>query len=392
MLLLSLLACGASEPAFVFLDDVERAAGRGETHVVCAGLRMEDAEVRARAAELVKDNKLDAPCACEPGHWTQGGRWDPVVLEALRGADQPSLACLGDALKDTALADRPGLAALLARVPAARAGMVAAAKSDPDPAVRAAAMAAMRGTKDAAERAWLLDTLAHDAAPQVRAGAAAALVAQADAAAGLAGAVTGDSSPEVRGAAIASLAQVGGAAQLDAAACAALSDAAPEVRLRAAESLRATRNAAQLACLGARLAGEEPDARVRAAVLAAVAASPAPEAAAALCDAVLPWTRAVVKDAPPPAELDIARAQNNRDPEGSFACFQRAAAQVGGLPCAARAYVLGWFHDVGGGVVAPNCKGGPAPAPQEIVFGAGDFGPKAGTPTETPAVQELSFE
>ncbi len=350
------LACSPPpEPDVVTSKDIRA----GSERMVCAGLKQDDASLRQLAAETIKNGRVQTDCACERALYD--GKWDPVILNGFAGARDESLACLGNLLDDKTQPERVKLAEALIRIPAARPSLVTAAKQETDTAVRSAAMLVLRGTKDAGELAWLVDTMKGNGDPAVRAAAATALYAQpavSNALRDVAGAA--DVPGVVRGAAVSSY-LAGEQADRDAVACKALSDSAPEVRLQAARGSKASKSAERVACLTSALNAAEPDNDVRAAVLAAVMSSPMPAAATALCDALPTWTRAVVKERRPPESLDIARAQNNRAPDDSYACFQKAAA-AGGYSCAGRAYLLGWFKDVGGKVGVPNCNGGAAPA------------------------------
>lgn len=352
--LLALACSPPPEPQVVSSKDIRA----GSERMVCAGLKQEDAALRQLAAETIKNSHIVTDCACERAIYD--GKWDPIILNGFAGARDESLACLGNLLADKAQPERAKLAEALIRIPAARPSLVAAARTETDPTVRSAAMLVLRGTKDATELAWLVDTMRGASDDTVRAAAARALYAQPAASNSLREvAVAADVPAVVRGAAVSSY-LAGEQADRDVVACAALSDAAPEVRFQAARSSKASKSVERVACLTAALNADEPDDDVRAAVLAAVLSSPSPAAAKALCDALPGWTRAVVKERRPPEAIDIARAQNIRAPDDSYACFQKAAA-AGGYTCAGRAYLLGWFKDVGGKVGVPNCHAGGAP-------------------------------
>ena len=364
-LLLALACSPPPEPQVVTSKDIRA----GSERMVCAGLKQEDAALRQLAAETIKNSRIVTDCACERALYQ--GKWDPVILNGFAGAKDASLACLGNLLEDKAQPERTKLAEALIRVPAARPSLVTAAKNETDPGVRSAAMLVLRGTKDAGELSWLVDTMQGNGDDTVRAAAATALYAQPAASNALREvAASADIPGVVRGAAVASY-LAGDAADRDAVACKALADTAPEVRMQAARSSKASKSPERVGCLTSALNAEEADNDVRAAVLSAVMSSPSPAAAKALCEALPAWTRAVVKERRPPESLDIARAQNNRAPDDSYACFQKASA-AGGYTCAGRAYLLGWFKDVGGKVGVPNCNGGAAPgvgaASNEVSF------------------------
>ncbi len=367
-MLLFLLGCVGSEPAFVSVRDLDKALASGDTPALCAGLRMKDDETRREAAEKLKDYGFDSACLCE--RLKRDGRWDPPVLSGLSGSkDAEKTGCAGTLLDDAAGPERVALVTALLKLPTARARLATAAATEADPAVRAAAMAVYRGTKDPAEIALLTEMLAKDADPSVRAGAAGALLGQATAASALRSAVGSDPAANVRGAALETYHSLH-PADFDAVVCAALmADPEPAVRIAALSTLRATRDPEQLACLRQRATTAEPAPEARAALLRALGSSSAKEAADILCDAIPGWVKAYVKDAPPAEEDDILKAQNDRDFERSYDCVQAAVRQSGGYTCAGRVYVTGYFRGLGGKSAMPGCAGGgQRPASNEIVF------------------------
>lgn len=367
-MLLLLLACVDSEPAFVSTRELDKALATGDTAALCAGLRMKDASTREAAADKLKDYPFDSACLCE--RLQLDGRWDPAVLAGLAKADDvEKVGCVGTLLDDPAQPERTALVTALLKIPAARARMVSAAASDADPAVRAAAMTVYRNSKDAAELTQVQGWLAADANPAVRAGAAVALLGQSSAEGALRDAVGKDSDTAVRAAALTTYPSLK-PADLDVVTCKALlEDASPDVRIAALGTMRATRDAEQLACLRQRATTEDPSPEVRAALLQTLASSAAPEAAAVLCDVIPSWVKAYVKDAAPAEGDDILRAQNDRDFERSYECVQAAVKAGGGYTCAGRAYVGAFFRDLGGKAGVPTCGAGSArAASNEIVF------------------------
>lgn len=358
MVLLALLSgCPSVEPSYVSRQDLDEAHARGDTAALCAGLKMEDPDTRGIAAEKLKDFGEETPCLCERLQYD--GRWDKDILGGLKGAeDAKKVGCAGTLLDDPKQPDRPQLVGALLPIPAVRPRLVQAAASEADPATRAAAIAVYRGTKDAAEVQVVAKALAEDKDATARAAYATALLGQPGAADALRAAITGDADPGVRAAALGSWQSVK-ADDYDAVVCTALEkDAAPHVRAAAAGLLRATRDPEQLACLRAHLLVEEPDAGVRAAMLTSLKASPAKEASDALCDAIPFWVKTYVKDAAPEENVDILRAQNDRDFERSYDCAQAAVRQSSGYTCRGRAHVGAFFVDLGGRASVPNCDGG----------------------------------
>lgn len=357
VLLAALSACMQVEPTYVSRADLDDAHGRGDVAALCAGLRMKDEDTRTAAAEKLKDWNGDASCLCERLVYEE--RWDAPVLRGLKGAkDAEKVGCAGALLDDPAQPDRAALVASLLPIPAVRPRLVQAAASDADPAVRAAALAAYRSTKDPAEVALLTKGLGEEKDAAVRAAYAGALFGQKDAAQALRDAIAKDPEAAVRAAALTSWQSIK-PDDYTAVVCKALAeDAAPEVRAAAATTLRATRDPAQLACLRDRMLAEEPDATVRAALLDALRASPAKEAADTLCDAIPFWVRTYVRDGRPDESVSILRAQNDRDFERSYDCAQAAVRQSSGYTCHGRAYVGAFFKDLGGRASVPNCDGG----------------------------------
>lgn len=357
---LPLLAACSSEPAYVSRADLDRAVSRGDMDTLCAGLAMPEAKTRRAAAENLKRVQEPAACLCE--RVVRKGAWDADILAGLEGAeDAARFGCVGEVLADTTQKDRAALATALTKIPAARTALAKVAKEDADVTVRAAAIPALRGTSDSAEIALLTELLQKAPEEDVRAAAASALLANAVAGDALRAAAASDTAPKVRAAAYDALLAQSQAADHDTLACAGLADADAYVRTTVANLLKGSRSPEKLACMRARMLVEEPDDGARAALLAAVASSPRDEAAAILCDSIPAWGRMYLKAGfpkiRPATELDVAYAQNERDHENSYACFQKHAGAAG-LSCEARRWILDWYKAVGGGVAVPRCGGG----------------------------------
>jgi HEAT repeat protein len=365
-LLLFLLACVDPEPQFVSVRDLDKALASADTPALCAGLKMAEGDTRHAAAEKLKDYGLDASCLCERLQYD--GRWDPSILGGLSGAkDEAKVGCVGTLLDDPAQPDRAALVTALLKIPAARPRLLQAAASEADPAVRAAALAVYRGTKDPAEVKTLEEILATNTDTSLRIAAAGALLGQDSAEPALRQAVVKDSAPLVRGAALASWQSVHPAVYAQVACTVLMEDTAWEVRMAALATFRGTRDPAQIQCLKDRALKEEPSPEVRAALLATLTSSPAKGAADVLCDVIPAWVKTYVKDAPPAEGDDILKAQNNRDFERSYDCAQAAARQAGSYTCAGKAYVGAFYREVGGKSGVPSCGGG-SRASNEIVF------------------------
>lgn len=371
MLFLSLLACIDTEPAFVSVRDLDKALASGQTSWLCAGLRMKDPATRQAAATKLKDYPFDSSCLCERLEYD--GRWDPAILGGLaRATDAEKVGCVGTLLDTPASGvvppERTELITALLKIPVARPRLVTAATSDPDPAVRAAAMSVYRDSKDSAELTQVQSWLTSDPDPAVRAAAAGALHGQPSAEAALRTAITTDTEPVVRAAALATYPSFQ-PADLAAVTCKVLlEDASPEVRVAALGSMRATRNAEQIACMRRLATTPEASPEVRAALLKTLGSSRAPEAADVLCHAIPSWVKAYVADTAPSEGDDILKAQNDRDFQRSYECVQAAVKSSRGYTCAGRAYVGSFFRELGGKASVPTCGAGAGRASNEVVF------------------------
>ena len=71
------------------------------------------------------------------------------------------------------------------------------------------------------------------------------------------------------------------------------------------------------------------------------------------------WVRLYVKDkvAYEIEGGDIVRAQNDRDWQGSYDCFQKALRSRGAWSCHGQQYVAHWFRTMGGKTFVPRCAG-----------------------------------
>jgi hypothetical protein len=370
VLILLFAGCMNLEPTWVGVSEVEHAGGTGDTDVLCAGLRMKDGKTREAAARVIQGLAHPPACLCE--RLQPEGRWDDQILHGLSGAKTTeNISCVGTLLDDPKQPDRPALTTLLLKIPAVRPRLVEAARTEADPEVRAAALPVFRGSKDAAEVGDLVKVLGDTTSdPRVRAATATALFSQNAAADALRGAVEHDADPSVRAAALVSWLPLAGADR-DTVLCDRLAhDAAPEVRAQAAATMKATRAPAQLACLREHMLTAENDVSVRAAMLTSLGASPAPEAAAILCDAIPFWVKTYAGTEAPDKSVDILVAQNDRDPDKSYTCVQAGVRASSGLPCPTRAWVGSFFQQLGGHGGVTSCDAHPhsGAASNEISF------------------------
>lgn len=375
MLLALLLACEPPTPSFVDRTMIEEAYRRGDNYIICAGLKMEDDSTRGIAAETLATLSSPEACLCEG--LTRDGRWDlPIVRGLQKGTEDTHVGCAGTLLDDPKQPERAELVKLLAqiKVPAVEARLMTAAKSDPDPSVRGAAMAVLRPAKNPDALALVTAALA-DSEASVRAGAARALLGV-DAAAPQLQAAAADPDPSVRSAVLTSLRGMPGVPFADYACPALRTDPDPTVRATAATAMKGSKDEGLLTCLRAHMLEQEDDAFVRGAMLAALRGTSGPGSASILCDAIPFWVKTYIGEDKPEREgpSDIIFAQNDRDFERSYECVQRAL-KGGYRTCEQKFYVNDWFHELGGKNAAPRpCRapgatgGGGQAASNEIEF------------------------
>jgi HEAT repeats len=357
--LFALIACTETEPLHVDERDLDKAMSHGDRAALCAGLKMKDEDTRAAAAKHLSEFGGDSACLCERAKFD--GRWDPPILEALKGVKKDEkVACLGTLLDDPTAPDRVALAKALYGIPAPalRARLKKAASDDADPKVRAYALAAYCDSKDPADAKMLADGLASNPDATWRASAATALTGRPEAKELLEKAVASDQEGTVRAAALAALKNTQGYAWTELGCKALLSDPAPEVRAEAALLFRATTDEKAIACLREAMFKVEPDGRVRASMLKTLRGTPAQPGADILCDAASFWIANYVRDAEPEREgdSDILFAQNDRDFERSLACVERALGNTAGWSCHGRAYASSWRYHLGGPRRDVNCN------------------------------------
>ncbi len=366
---LLLAACKTPEPAFVSKADLDRAHTTGDITTLCVGLKMKDDDTREHAAQILKDLK-DPGVACICDHLTRDGAYDPAVYNGLANPDADGgqanyEGCVAKALDDTALKDRAGMATAMLKVKTSvvHERLVKAAESDADPEVQAAALPALRATKDPKELQMLMDGLKRGGTW----GANAALDLDGNPAAkeALKGAIqTGDA--PTKAAALTGYRDTH-AEDWPAVACAAMDDADPVVRAAVATAIDATRSPQILGCVADHLKKLEPDANVRLSLLTMLSKDAAPEAAKALCDAVPFWVKSYVTDTAPTekSDADILFYQNDRDFDASLACAT-AAFNASGYTTCGKAYLGARVNEYGGKVHYTACK-----APGDAAAGGG---------------------
>lgn len=331
----------------------------------CVGLTADDEGVRehtARALEGLPHVKLVNECLCSALYNEETHTADPVVARGLVASEREDLAaCLAPALDDSAIQgdDRAAVVHGLGAMEAASAyGAIEALLTDADPVVRARAAEVLRPSKGATDA--LIRTLSTDSDPGVRAAAATALDGRRsdNVVTALLKATREDDDGGVRGAALTAAVSSRAPSADDLVCTAMMEDPDERVRVAAVAVFHGTKRRSALKCLDRRMTTEETSGAVRQRLLDAVKASPSDEAADMLCRNINAWSRLYIKDkvAPDIEGHNIARAQNDRDWEKSYACVERALKQ-GGLSCYARNYLGKWMNELGGKASTPWCPG-----------------------------------
>ncbi|MFT5587346.1 MAG: hypothetical protein ACI9VR_004955 [Cognaticolwellia sp.] len=375
MLLMAALFACEIVPPYVDSMNVDDAFAHQRYKVVCKGLEMEDPETRTHATKKLTDvtEPIAAECTCQFAWDSAAHTFDSAILEGLEGSDREDMvSCFLPALEDAQLEERANLVTMLnkTRVPAVKERMAGLAKdSSQDAGVRAAAIAALAGSMEATQVATLVELLG-DEDGSIRAAAAKALKGQSDETtlAALRTSLELDTEPEVRAAALKVLkgAKVDDATEL---VCTAMiEDESPIVRKAAVMSFKGTKRQAAMDCLRRKTLTEEKDGDVRGAVLSVLKGSPHEDAGDVLCDAIPFYMRTYIKNRDPSKVpgTDIAAAQNDRDFENSYVCYQKALRKTSGWTCHGRQYVSSWYREVGGKGYVPRCSGDPGAG--EVVF------------------------
>ncbi|MBN2799848.1 MAG: HEAT repeat domain-containing protein [Deltaproteobacteria bacterium] len=330
----------------------------------CVALRMEDPELQRYTAMKLVDyprEPVAAQCLCEGLYDKDAGLVREAVAKGLENSGRDDLAaCLEPAITDDRIADKTVLVETLSSLGSKEGFRVLSglAQGSGDPAVRAQSAVALRPSER--HIPLLLELLAKDPDPGVRAGAAAGLLGRSgdQVESALFTAAGEDADGGVRGAAFAALAS-SQKRKVDELGCKLLMEDEDErAREAAARGFHGTKDTARIACLKQRLQEEEPSPKVRRATLDALGASPAQEAADALCESIGPFLKANVQDqiAETMPDVDIIRVHNERDWERSYACVQGAIAR-GGQSCYGRNHLGRWFRTFGGQAPTPWCPG-----------------------------------
>ncbi|MBK7755597.1 MAG: HEAT repeat domain-containing protein [Deltaproteobacteria bacterium] len=364
-----LCACEVPPPD-IERPGVDQAIAMSRFKTACVGLRMKkDDDLRAYTAKKlaeIPDQDVIVDCVCENAYKADKHTVDLAIVKGLESSARDDLAqCFVPALADAEVKDRAALIAGLVKVraPALSAELLRIAQDATQASdVRAAAFGALGGTSDAGAVSTLVSTLKGDPAAEVRAAAATALVGQKDPAVAdaLYSSATTDADGAVRAAALASLRTVGSGKAEQVLCELMIKDPAPAVRKEAILAMKGAKSDTQVACLRERALTKEDDPDVRQAILTALGSSPNQKAADALCEAVPFFMKSYITKEPPEKVpgTDIAKAQNDRDFEKSYECFERALRQKGQWSCVGQQYVAWWFNEVGGKAFIPKCDGG----------------------------------
>ncbi|MCB9758614.1 MAG: HEAT repeat domain-containing protein [Alphaproteobacteria bacterium] len=362
---LSLLAACDMTPSYVENVDIDDAYAMGQFKTVCVGVKMKDDEIRRYAAQKLADveDPIARECVCAAIYDAEAGKWDDAILNGLKGSERDDMvSCVLPALDNPATEDR---IELLVALIATRAPVIddklatVATNSTEDEEVRARAVSAFSGKADGARIDMLVKLLSSDSSEVVRAAAASALVGQKDDAvvAAIMTAAKEDASGQVRAAAMDVVRRLGGA-EVDAMLCAAMiDDPDPQVRSAAVRAFKGAKDEDKVACLRKKAFTEEPDGGVRGTLLDTLKGTRA--AYPILCDAIPFFMKTYITDKTPTEVpgTDIAAAQNDRDWDNSYACFQNALRSRGAWSCRGQQYVANWFREVGGQTYVPRCAG-----------------------------------
>lgn len=357
-------------PSHVTSADVDDALARKQYKTMCVGLDMKDDDTRRYATErfeTIADFDPPDPEGVEAGRacicdniLDDQGRIDMSVAEGLKSTQRDDLVtCLVDAVQDPAVGHRKEAIAALTRTAATsgRDALALLAQNDSDLEIRVMATEAIKGNSTYQDVLVKLATT--DKEDKIRAAATAGIARFKgdEVAAALVKLATEDSSGEVRGTALQAL-KTAGVDQADDMICKAMmEDESPEVRRRAVMAFRGTKRDEAIACLKTRTMTKEEDSGVREAIMTVLKSSPSQAAADVLCDAIPFWMRSyVIEDLPDKIPgTDIAKAQNDRDWENSYACMQKAYRSSSGYSCYAKMYTGWWFEQVGGSAYIPQC-------------------------------------
>lgn len=362
LLMLTLGACNLT-PSYVDTIDIDQASSRSAWNVVCKGLEMKEDRIRQYATQQLWKMKAPAEeqaCICTEISTHKYG-WDPAIAAGLVGTkDDNIVSCFADLIgsPDITKQKEAVVALSLIAAPISRKTLAGVAIADGDIETRVAAAKAIGG--DPLYKDNLMTLLGHEESA-LRAIAAEGLAGHKDKAviAALVKSATDDKDGAVRAKALVSVKSGGSLAANKMVCQAMLEDPSPAVRTAAVLSFRGTKRNSAIECLKARAMAKEDDPGVRQAILDVLKSSPNDNAAKLLCDAIPFWMRSYVKDDIPdkiPGTM-IVKAQNDRDWERSYDCFQRAYRQSSGYSCFAKMHVGLWFREVGGKPYVPSCPG-----------------------------------
>ncbi len=366
MIITLLLAACEIPPSYVEISDIDDALPRKHYKTMCVGLTMSKDSVKQYATERMRSITdpdgiaIANACICDNIADPDLG-WDRGIAAGLVGEkSDDAVACFAELVADPSLQDREQALNALTSIPApaARKALAKVATTPGEPvSMRIRALESVGAMEDFRED--VLEVLAADPEAEVRAAAATALAGAGKNKVVIAALkrATEDKAGAVRGAALKSLKRLTGSSVDDELCKAMMEDPDPAVRRAAVGAFQGTKRASAIACLRERALAYEEDASVRETMLKVLKSSPHDDAAKILCDAIPFWMRSYVKtDLPDQLPgTDIAKAQNDRDWERSYACLERAYRSSSGYSCFAKMYIGYWFGQVGGKAYIPAC-------------------------------------
>ncbi|MEZ4319632.1 MAG: HEAT repeat domain-containing protein [Myxococcota bacterium] len=364
-LLALLLACQVVPRRIEEASEVDKFMSQQNYASACVGLlNLDDDGLRTYTAQQLvplETTSVARRCLCDALYDADKHRADLAVALGLQNSKRDDLAtCLAPAVSDPAVEERTKVAEALGRLGSAAGfeALEAVAKTDSDPAVRAAAARSLKPSTKA--RHTLIEVVLNDPDASVRAGAAEGLEGKTDdeVVSAIGKVLDDDPDNSVRAVALRSLMVAQAPGSMTKVCRTLMEDADATMRVGAANALKGTKRAAGIDCLKRRLLEYEENPAVRTAVMEALFASPSDKATDALCELIHPVLKLYVTDkiAEETQGVDIVAFQNNRDHERSWECVN-AAWKRGGLSCYARNHLGRWVNDLGGKAHRPLCPG-----------------------------------
>lgn len=365
MLLLTMLFGCEVAPRHVYeTSEVDAFLLRGAVASACVGLENRtDDTLRAYTAERLLERGQDRTandCLCNALIREDEHRADFAILGALEGSRRNDLArCAAAGMEDAELPEKDRLANGVARLDA-DAGYQALGQVATGAGALPLRLAAIQGMRHGPGTKKPLLTLLEAEEPELRAAAATSLTGRSgrDLEKAARDLLADDPALEVRAAALGLLVGTEAAGAQRTVCKVLMEDPEATMRIGAAKAFHGSRERGAIDCLKRRLLEDEGNPAVRTTAMDALGASPSDRAAEALCDLIGPMMKSYVKDriAEETEGVDIARHQNDRDHERSYACVEQAL-RTPGLSCYARNHLGRWMNDLGGKAARPWCPG-----------------------------------